>query len=290
MTTRRKFIVGAAALTGAGLVRDRAVAASLPPTLEADLARIAGRSGGRFGIALLDTASGARAGHLAGERFPMCSTFKLLAAAAVLHRVDKGKEQLDRRIAVEAADIVTPTTRLTQPVAGGMTMAALCEVAMIHSDNTAANLILASLGGPQALTAYARALGDDVTRLDRTEPSLNEATPGDPRDTTSPDAMVNTLRTLLLSDALSPPSKRQLTEWLIINKTGDARMRAGLPSGWRAGDKTGSGAFGTTNDVGIVWPPQGAPILFALYLTGTSAPADRRNASLADVGRALAAG
>ncbi len=291
MTTRRNLVMGFAATAGVSLVGGHARARDgLPQRLDATLARIADQSGGRLGVAVLDTASGARAGHRAAERFPMCSTFKLLAAAAVLHRVDPGAEQLERRVAVAPGDIVTPTTRLTRPVPGGITMAALCETAMIDSDNTAANLILASLGGPEGLTAFLRAIGDGVTRLDRVEPALNDATPGDPRDTTTPEAMVQTMHRLLLGDALSPASRQQLTQWLIDNKTGDARLRAGLPAGWRAGDKTGSGGRGTTNDVGIVWPPQRGPILVAVYLTETTAPAHRRNASLAAVGQALAAG
>jgi beta-lactamase class A len=169
----------------------------------------------------------------------------------------------------------------------GMTIAELCEAAMIVSDNTAGNLLLAILGGPEGLTGYARSLGDMTTRLDRIEPGLNEAVAGDPRDTTSPAAMLGNLRTLVLGHALSASSRDRLTGWLIGNKTGDTRLRAGLPSGWRVGDKTGSGERGTTNDVGIIWPPDRAPVLVSIYLTGTAQDSEQRNATLAAVGRAV---
>jgi beta-lactamase class A len=158
------------------------------------------------------------------------------------------------------------------------------------SDNTAANLLLAALEGPAGVTAYARALGDGVTRLDRIEPDLNEAVPGDPRDTSSPAAIASNLQSLVLGDALSAMSKDQLGRWLFANKTGDARLRAGLPSGWRVGDKTGSGDSGSTNDIGVLWPPQRAPIVIAVYLTETPKPDAQRDATIASVARAVAAG
>jgi len=170
----------------------------------------------------------------------------------------------------------------------GMMLEELCEAAMIASDNTAGNLLLASLGGPPALTAYARSLGDTVTRLDRIEPDLNEAIPGDMRDTTSPAAMSSNLRILVLGDVLSAKSRDRLTGWLIGNKTGDRRLRAGLPSSWRVGDKTGSGEKGTTNDVGIIWPPERAPVIVSIYLTETAQTPAQRNATLAAVGRVIA--
>jgi beta-lactamase class A len=212
-----------------------------------------------------------------------------LAAGAILADVDAGKEHLDRRIRFEARDIV-PYSAITKDRVGGegMSIAEICEAAITMSDNTAGNLLLATLGGPKGLTAFARSLGDMVTRLDRTEPDLNEAIPGDPRDTTSPEAMQSNLAKLALGNVLSATSKDQLVRWLLGNKTGDTRLRAGLPPDWRVGDKTGSGERGTTNDVGIVWPPGRAPILVSIYLTETTVVAERRNATLAAVGRAVA--
>jgi beta-lactamase class A len=292
MTTRRHFIIGAGAFAGIGFPGLRLLAraeGTLPESLRGEFSHIERDSGGRLGVAVLDTSSQAQAGHHADDRFPMCSTFKLLACAAVLKRVDDGKERLDRRIAIQGADIVPESTFIKAQAAGtDMTLAALCEAAMTYSDNTAANLIIASLGSPQAVTAYARSIGDTMTRLDRNEPSLNEAVPGDLRDTTTPSAMVKNMQTLLLGDALSAASREQLTKWMIGNKTGGTRLRAGLPAGWKVGDKTGTGERGSTNDIGIVWPPNRAPVLVAVYLTETAAPADKRNAAIAAVGRAVA--
>jgi beta-lactamase class A len=239
-------------------------------------------------VAVLDTLSGERTGHRLDERFPMCSTFKLLAAAAILARVDAQRERLDRRITFAASEVVvnSPVTK-DRHGGTGMSLAELCEAAMTVSDNTAGNLLLASLGGPAGLTAFARSLGDAMTRLDRIEPELNEANPGDPRDTTTPGAMLANLHTLALGHALSAKSREQLVQWLVGNKTGDTRLRAGVPAGWRVGDKTGAGENGTTNDVGLIWPPDRAPVIVAVYLTGTSATGERRNATLAAVGRAV---
>lgn len=243
-------------------------------------------STGRLGVAILDTHTGARLAWRGDQRFPMCSTFKALAAGQVLARVDQGKDHLGRRIVFSAADLVdySPVTK-GQVGAPGMTLAALCEAAVTVSDNAAANLMLKGLGGPKGFTAWCRSIGDPVTRLDRWETAMSESAPGDPRDTTSPSAMVETLRKLTLGDVLTPASRARLTGWLVANQTGDARLRAGLPSTWKVGDKTGSGGHGTTNDIAILWPPNRRPILVAAYLTGSKGGADARNAVLAEVGR-----
>jgi beta-lactamase class A len=260
------------------------------PSLEPNstLQELESRYGGRLGVAALDTGTGARIQRRAGERFLMCSTFKAMAAAFVLTRVDKGIERLDRRVAFTANDIVTysPVTenRVGPP---GMTIDALCEAAITMSDNTAGNLLLASFGGPAALTTYFRTLGDSVTRLDRIEPDLNETAPGDQRDTTTPAAMLGNLQRVAFGNRLSPASQRRLISWLVANRTGDARLRAGLPKDWRVGDKTGSGSHATTNDIAIVWPPRRKPLVLSVYYTESSASSDERNAVLADVARLL---
>ena len=283
---RRTFLLaGSAAAVGvpALAATDPALKPFRAKVAQAKLNRIEADSGGRLGVCILDTATGRRLVHRAGERFPMCSTFKLLAAAMVLQRVDQGQERLDRPIAIERA-VILPHSPVTEPNVGGtMTMGALCEATLTQSDNAAANLMLASFGGPAALTAYLHALGDPVTRLDRNEPSLNEAIAGDPRDTTTPAAMLGLVRKLLLGDALTPGSRAQLRDWLIANKTGGQKIRAGLPAGWQVGDKTGGGAFGTNNDVAIVWPPGRRPLLVTAYLTQTQAPLAQRDAALAAV-------
>jgi beta-lactamase class A len=245
------------------------------------------QSGGRLGVYVLDTANGKQFGHRAGERFAMCSTFKLLAVAAVLSKVDRGAEQLDRVIKFGKSDL-SPHSPLTEQHADGKGMALedLCEAAVTQSDNTAANLILASLGGPSAITAYARSIGDTYTRLDRNEPDLNQALPGDPRDTTTPQAYTNDLRKLVLGTTLSPSSSKLLTKWLVGNQTGDERLRAGLPRIWRIGDKTGTGDRGTSNDIAIAWPQGRPPILIAVFLTGSRKSRDFQNATIAAVGKA----
>jgi beta-lactamase class A len=246
--------------------------------------------GGRLGVAMLETATGRALGWRQDERFPMASTFKLVLAGWMLERVDRGQESLANRVQYERSALV-PYSPATEKHTGavGMTVGELCEATVTLSDNTAANLLLARHGGPAGLTAFAQSLGDTHTRLDRTEPTLNEALPGDPRDTTTPQAMLHTLRKLVLGDALSPASRAQLTQWIVDNKTGDKRLRAGVP-GWKVGDKTGTGANGSSNDIGVLWPPgAGAPVLVTCYMTGVPAAPEVRDAAIAQVARLVAA-
>lgn len=299
MNTRRHFMIGASAFAGCGAFTVHAppaFAQAKPPSsktpdisaLVDDITRIQKDSGGRLGVAILDSELGKRLELNGHDRFPMCSTFKLLAAAAVLKRVDAGAEKLDRVVKYAKTDIVPYSPATEKHIDDGMTLAALCEAAIMLSDNTAGNLILANIGGPAGFTAFARTLGDQMTRLDRIEPDLNEARPGDPRDTTTPIAMLRDIQELLFGTALSDGSKEQLKQWMTANKTGDKRMRAGLPATWEVGDKTGSGEQGSTNDIGVIWPPQRKPILFSIYLTGTTAPPKEREAAIAAIGLAVA--
>lgn len=249
------------------------------------------QKGGRLGVAMLDTASGRRAAYRGDEPFPMCSTFKFLAAALMLVRVDRGEENLDRRIVFAASDLV-PYSPATKDHAGpgGMTVDAICEAAMTLSDNTAGNLMLASFGGPAGLTAFVRTLGDPVTRLDRIETHLNEGTPGDPRDTTSPLAMLGAMQKLVAGNVLSVGSRKRLIGWLVANKTGDKRLRAGLPAAWRIGDKTGTGGNGSANDIAVAWPTGRAPVFIAAYYTGSTISDEARSAVISEVGRIATAG
>lgn len=253
--------------------------------LPSALAQLARTNGGRLGVAALDTAGGERSGYRADERFPMCSTFKFLLAAAVLQRVDRHEEKLDHVIAIPPKPLVG-NSPLTEPHADGtMTIAALCEAALVRSDNTAANLLLATIAGPAGLTSFCRSIGDGVTRLDRTEPSLNQALPGDPRDTTSPTAMVNDLNHILLGNALSPPSRQQLSAWMEANQTGLDKLRASLPAAWRAADKTGSNGENTMNDIAVIWPAGKKPIIVAAYITQCEGPDNKRIAMLKQIGK-----
>jgi beta-lactamase class A len=242
----------------------------------------------RLGVYLIDTATGREFGHRADERFLMLSSFKLLASALVLARADKGQESLQRRIRYTREDLVTWSPVTEKHVGGeGLTLAQLCEATITTSDNTAANLILASYGGPAALTAFARGLGDTVTRLDRTEPELNVPSGAAMLDTTTPRAMTHTLQKLLVGNALSEASRGTLLQWLKANTTGDKRLRAGIPAGWAVGEKTGTNRS-DANDIGIAWPPGRAPWLVSAYLTDSAAPPAAREAAIAGVGRLLA--
>jgi beta-lactamase class A len=230
-------------------------------------------AGGRLGVCAIDTGSGRRAQHRADERFPFCSTFKAMLGAAVLARSVAQPALLQQRVAYGKADLVSYSPVTEQHVGAGMTVAELCAATIQYSDNTAANVLMKLIGGPQAVTAYARSIGDDTFRLDRWETELNTALPGDPRDTTTPAAMAASLRALMLGDALPSAQRAQFVEWLRGNKVGDKRIRAGVPAGWRVGDKTGTGDYGTTNDAGVAWPPSGAPIVLAVYYTQARADA-----------------
>jgi len=243
---------------------------------------------GRLGLCAIDTGSGRTLAWRAAERFPLCSTFKAVLAAAVLAESSRSPGLLQRRIRYTRQDLVTYSPVTQAHVGDGMTVEALCAAAVQHSDNTAGNLLLQLVGGPAGLTAYARSVGDTAFRLDRWETALNSALPGDERDTTTPAAMSATLKRLALDDALAAPQRAQLQDWLVGNTTGDARIRAGVPAGWRVGDKTGTGDYGSTNDVAVLWPSQRAPVTLAIYLTGTAPDAKPRNEIVAQAARVAA--
>ena len=246
------------------------------------------RTGARLGVAAVDTASGKRLAYRSEERFPMCSTFKFLAAAAVLKRVDGGQQELDRFVSYDAKDILeyAPVTK-AHLKDGGMTLGALCAAAIEQSDNTAGNLLLDTIGGPTGLTNFARSIGDETTRLDRKEPELNSASPGDERDTTTPAAMCADMQRLLLGKLLSESSRQQLEDWLRQNETGSQMIRAGVPKTWTVGDKTGRCGNGATNDVAIIRPPASAPIMVAIYSMGSASSAEDRTAIVAEAARAV---
>jgi beta-lactamase class A len=252
------------------------------------IAAIEARMGSRIGVAALDTGDDKRLNHRSGERFPMCSTFKFLAAAAVLKRVDERKENLERFIRYDAKDILeyAPVTK-AHLKDGGMTLGALCAAAIEQSDNTAGNLLLDAIGGPRGLTNFARSLGDNMTRLDRIEPELNSAIPGDERDTTTPAAMCSNMQRLLLGNTLSESSRHLLEDWLRQNETGALMIQAGVPKDWSVGDKTGRGANGAINDIAIIRPPGRAPILVAIYSIGSTVPSDERAAAIAEAARVV---
>jgi beta-lactamase class A len=233
------------------------------------------KSGGRIGVALIDTGTGHEMGNRENERFPFCSTFKTIVGAAVLARSVKEQGFLEKRLRYTQADIKPHSPVSEKHVADGMTTAALCAATIQYSDNAAANILMKELGGPAAITAYARTLGDTTFRLDRWETELNSAIPGDERDTTTPLAMARTLQKLLVDDGLPPAQRQQLKDWMVGNTTGDTRIRAGVPKGAIVGDKTGTGgSYGVANDIGVIWLPGRAPIVLAIFTHSTDKAAE----------------
>lgn len=281
--TRRGALIGSMLALPALSLSLRATAAA--PGKQQDLAAafkaMEDRTGARLGVSALDTGSDSRIGYRQNERFAMCSTFKFLAAAAILARVDGEQEQLDRKILIKKRDIISHSPIAEKHVGQSMTLAQLCEATVTVSDNAAGNLILEALGGPRGLTKFARSLGDETFRLDRWETELNEARPGDPRDTITPVDILADMQKTVLGDSLSKSSRDQLIEWLVASKT--KRIRAGIPKDWRVGDKTGTSSSGMANDIAVLWPPQRRPILLAIYLYDPKGTPDSRDRIHRDV-------
>jgi beta-lactamase class A len=286
--SRRGVLVGAAALMyGSGASAEDAASVGGAVSRIAALEK---REGGRLGVAALDTATGRHLQYRHSERFALCSTFKFLAAAAILQRVDRGAEHLDRRIEYGQSDLLEHAPVAREHVKEGwMVLSDVCSAAVEWSDNTAANLLLQILGGPEGLTAFFRSLGDHVTRLDRNEPALNVVGPGEVHDTTTPAAMVGLLRSVLLGQVLLTGSRARLEGWMVDAKVGEHRLPAGLPPGWRIAHKTGTGS-NETNDVGVVWPLDRAPIIVAVFYSRGGTRQEQREGVLRDVGRIVAAG
>lgn len=289
MIDRRHLLLGTAALvacTGVPAASRNAQSERPEPDFAPIIATLG--AGARLGVHALDTGSDRTIGHDADSRYAMCSTFKAPLAALMLSEIDAGRHSLADEVPVSRADLVPYAPVVEAALADGrMTIEGLCVAAVQLSDNAAANLLLARLGGPAGFTAFARRCGDDVTRLDRIEPEMNRVGPGDPRDTTSPAAMAGLMRALLLGDVLTPASRARFAAWLEGTSTGLNRLRAGFPAGWRAGDKTGTaGAF--SNDVAIAWPPGRAPLLIASYIDAPASDAATRNAAHAAVARLAA--
>ena len=256
------------------------------PAGPARLAELERRFDARLGVYALHTGTGQELAHRPDERFALCSTFKTLAAAAVLDR--HPPEYLNVRVRYRASDLVANSPVTERHVGDGMTIRELCDAAIRYSDNTAGNLLLDDLGGPGEITSFVRSLGDEMTRLDRREPELNSAVPGDERDTTTARAIAADYRTLVLSDRLDAADRTLLTEWLVGNTTGGTRIRAGLPPDWRVGDKTGAGSYGTVNDVAVAWPPDTAPVVLAVLTSRAAADATGNNALLAQAAAVVA--
>jgi beta-lactamase class A len=261
---------------------------SVPPRVQPfaeDLAALEQTFDARLGVYAVDTATGAEVAYRADERFAYASTFKALAAAAVLQKTDLA--DLDRVITYSPDDLVTysPVTELH--VESGLALGEIAEAAVRVSDNTAGNLLLDELGGPAGFTAALGAIGDTVTQSAREEAGLNEAVPGDPRDTTSAKAFATDLRQYVLGDALDEEKRAVLVDWMSGNATGDTLIRAGVPTDWVVADKSGSGGYGTRNDIAIVWPPNAEPVVVAVFSTRAAPGAERDDALIAEAARVV---
>jgi beta-lactamase class A len=291
MLDRRAFVAGIAAVglagTGSRSMAETNDGSSAEDQAIRALSAIRASTGGRLGVAALDTGSGRRFGLDAESRYAMCSTFKMTLAAAVLVRAAAGRLTLDTPLPFTDADVLDYAPVVKQHLAShSLTVGEACAGAVEWSDNSAANLLLAQVGGPAGLTRFIRRIGDPITRLDRTEPTLNTVPPGDERDTTTPAAMVGLMRTLLLGPILRPADRERLIGWMVACQTGKTKLRAGLPADWRVGDKTGNNGGGVVNDIAIAWPPGRAPILIACYLDAPSpddAQASAVHAGVAEV-------
>lgn len=267
--------------------------ASITPdehSIQQKLADLEKNTGGRLGVALINTADNSQILYRGNERFPLCSTSKVMAAAAVLKQSESDSTVLTQRINIKKTDLVNYNPITEKHVGTGMTLAELSAAALQYSDNTAMNKLISHLGGPDKVTKFARSIGDKTFRLDRTEPTLNTAIPGDKRDTTSPLAMANSLRSLTLAKALGEAQRAQLVEWLKGNTTGAQSIRAGLPETWTVGDKTGSGDYGTTNDIAVIWPQNHAPLILVTYFTQPEQAAKARKDVLASAARIVTEG
>ncbi|GGI28890.1 class A beta-lactamase [Bradyrhizobium guangdongense] len=262
-----------------------ALAADTPPELDS----YERESGGKIGVYAENLTTAKKLAWRADERFVMCSTFKASLAACVLARVDRGEDKLAAMISYDKGDLLEYAPVAKQNLTtGAMSVAEMCKAIVELSDNTCANLLLARVGGPAALTKFWRSIGDTTTRLDHNEPELNRSPPGNPHDTTTPAAMAGNLKRLVIGEVLSPASRAQLTAWMVDCKTGANRLRGGLPASWKIGDKTGNNGKDASGDIAVAWPKPDTPILIAVYTQGGTPSPAQLEAVFARIGRMVA--
>ncbi|CAM3787976.1 RAHN family extended-spectrum class A beta-lactamase [Rahnella bruchi] len=290
--TLRKTVLMAAAVVPmlAFSAASWAQTATKMTSIQQQLTALEKESGGRLGVMLIDTADNSQIAYRADERFAMCSTSKFMAASAILKESEVKKDLLTQHVELKKSDLVNYNPITEKHLNDGMTMGELAAAALQYSDNAAMNKLIEHLGGPQKVTDYARTLGDKTFRLDRTEPTLNTAIPGDDRDTSTPRAMALSLQHGTLGSALAEPQRAQLVEWMKGNTTGAMSIRAGLPATWVVGDKTGSGDYGTTNDIAVIWPENKAPLVLVTYFTQPQQDAKSRRDVLASAAKIVTQG
>ena len=283
---RRTFLLATTILPLAAACTPRQPELSDTSSARTQLAQLEHALNGRLGVFALNTADGSRLSYRENERFPMCSTFKVLLASAVLDMSTRTAGLMQQRIRYAQSDLVNYSPITEKNLENGMTVAELCGAALQYSDNTSANLLMRLVGGPSAVTDYARSIGDRDFSLDRWETDLNTSLPGDERDTTTPESMGLSFQRLVLEDALGADQRKQLRDWLIGNTTGATRIRAAVPGDWQVGDKTGTGSnYGVANDIAALWPPHREPAVCVVYTTQTAKDAKARSDVIASAAR-----
>ncbi|MCZ4388818.1 CARB family carbenicillin-hydrolyzing class A beta-lactamase [Vibrio alginolyticus] len=255
--------------------------------LNEDISLLEQQTSSRIGVSVWDTQADERWDYRGDERFPLMSTFKTLACAKMLSDMDSGKLSKNATAKVDERSIVVWSPVMDKLAGQNTRIEHACEAAMLMSDNTAANLVLNEIGGPKAVTMFLRTIGDKATRLDRIEPRLNEATPGDSRDTTTPNTILNTLRTLVEGETLSYESRVQLKIWMQDNKVSDSLMRSVLPTGWSIADRSGAGGHGSRGINAIIWKENHRPVYISIYVTETELSLQARDQLVAQISQLI---
>lgn len=244
--------------------------------------------GARIGMAVFDANTRTTWQYRGDEQFPLNSTHKTFSCAALLSKVDDKSLSINQSVAI-SKDMLIAYSPITEKSLSPqtITLGEICRAAVSYSDNTAANIVFDAIGGEAGFNTYMQSIGDKQTRLDRKEPELNESTPGDVRDTTTPNAIVNSLRKILLGDVLSVSSRSKLTQWMLDDQVAGALLRASLPPDWKIADKTGAGGYGSRSIVAVIWPPKKQPLVVGIYITQTKASLQASNQAIARIGEVL---
>lgn len=256
-------------------------------TVEKEIKSIEKKLSAQVGVTILSVETGESWDYKGNETFPLTSTFKTIACAKLLHDYDSGSLDINNKVKVKESDIVEYSPVMKNYIDQEITLSHACQSTMYTSDNTAANIIIKSVGGTQSITNFVRNIGDKQTRLDRIEPELNEGASNDPRDSTTPNAISNTLNKLLFSSVLSNSSKNKLKEWMINNQVTGRLLRSVLPEKWGIADRSGAGGFGARSITAIVWPQKESPIILSIYIAQTDASMDERNKAIVTIGKSI---
>ncbi|MFV0575049.1 MAG: class A beta-lactamase [Vibrio sp.] len=257
------------------------------PLVDKQIQQVEQELSARVGVTILDVDSGKLWDHNGDQRFPLTSTFKTIACGKLLNDSEDGQLQLTDTVKVRTVDLVTYSPVVEKYVGKQIELQNACQAAMYMSDNTAANIIIKAVGGTEAVTQFARTLGDKVTRLDRFEPELNQGKPNDERDTTTPNMISQDINALLFGSVLSEQSKQQLKEWMVNNQVTGNLLRSVLPDYWHIADRSGAGGYGSRSITAVVWTDNQSPVIISIYLTQTEASMDELNQAIVEIGKAI---